>query len=187
MESPKTHHSTDHELLAVVDINDRVIGSLPRREIHQRGLRHRAVHILVFDDQGRLCLQKRSMRKDVNPGAWDTSAAGHVDFGETYEGAAQRELEEELGIRTSEALLPVGLIEASETTGWEFVRVFVTRHAGTLIANQDEIDALDWITHHELERLLLDVDARLTRSFRLVWGCFLNSGLSPAFLNQTHH
>jgi len=187
MESPKTHHSTDHELLAVVDINDRVIGSLPRREIHQRGLRHRAVHILVFDDQGRLCLQKRSMRKDVNPGAWDTSAAGHVDFGETYEGAAQRELEEELGIRTSEALLPVGLIEASETTGWEFVRVFVTRHAGTLIANQDEIDALDWITHNDLERLLLDVDARLTRSFRLVWGCFLNSGLSPAFLNQTHH
>ena len=96
--SLKISYSTDLELLAIVDEDDEVVGSKTRREIHQAGLRHRAVHILVFNTQGHVCLQKRSMTKDVNPGAWDTSSAGHVDFGETYETAAKRELEEELGI-----------------------------------------------------------------------------------------
>jgi len=184
VKSPPNQHSTDHEHLAVVDADDTVIGSMTRREIHERGLRHRAVHILVFDHHGRLCLQKRSIRKDINPGAWDTSAAGHVDFGESYECAAHRELEEELGIRPSEHLMPIGQIRAAEATGWEFVRVFATRHVGTLTVNEEEIDELDWITLQDLETLLLDADAPLTRSFRRVWDCFLESGLGPTFLSQ---
>ena len=72
------------ELLYVVDENDRVIGARTRGEIHARGLMHRATHILVFNSQGELFLQKRSMSKDENPGLWDPSAAGHVNSGEDY-------------------------------------------------------------------------------------------------------
>lgn len=61
-----------NELLAVVDEHDVILEHRPRHEIHAQGLRHRAVHILIFDDQGRLLLQKRSMKKDLNKGLWDT-------------------------------------------------------------------------------------------------------------------
>ena len=65
------------ELLDVVDENDLIIGVKTRGEIHARGLMHRATHILVFNRQGDLFIQKRSMNKDNDPGLWDSSAAGH--------------------------------------------------------------------------------------------------------------
>ena len=46
------------ELLSVVDENDLVIDTQARHIIHASGLRHRAVHILVFNQQGELFLQK---------------------------------------------------------------------------------------------------------------------------------
>ena len=78
------------ELFDVVDAQDRVTGKLPRREVHARGLRHRAVHMLVVNGAGRVFLHKRSMAKDLFPGVWDSSAAGHVGAGEDYDGTAAR-------------------------------------------------------------------------------------------------
>ena len=59
-------------------------------------LLHPVVHLHIFDNQGRLYLQKRSMDKDIQPGKWDTAVGGHVDFGETVEQALLREAREEL-------------------------------------------------------------------------------------------
>ena len=90
------------ELFDVVDAHDRVTGQMSRREVHARGLRHRAVHILVVNRAGQVFLQKRSMAKDLFPGTWDSSAAGHVGAGEDYDGTALRELEEEIGLKLPE-------------------------------------------------------------------------------------
>lgn len=184
MNELNTNYSTDHELLAIVDEHDQVIGSKTRREIHHEGLRHRAVHILVFDLSGHVCLQKRSLNKDVNPGAWDTSAAGHVDFGESYEIAAVRELREELGISSIESLISIGRLDACEQTGWEFVQVFAIKAKRDLSPAPEEIEMLKWVSLAELDRLLDDDAVHVTRSFRRVWDCFKASELGPAFLAQ---
>ena len=78
-----------------------MIRQASRDEVHQKKLMHRSVHILVFNSQVNLFLQKRSLIKDENPGLWDTSAAGHLDSGEDYLNCAKRELKEELGISCS--------------------------------------------------------------------------------------
>src|SRR5882724_4390992 len=88
------------EIFDVVNERDEVIGQNLRREVHRLGLRHRAVHVLVFNRRGELFLQKRSMTKDTFPGAWDSSASGHVDSGEDYDACAIRELREEIGLET---------------------------------------------------------------------------------------
>jgi len=53
------------EIFDVVDANDQVIGQQPRSEVHRLGLRHRAIHLLVFNAKGELFLQKRSMKKKL--------------------------------------------------------------------------------------------------------------------------
>jgi 16S rRNA (adenine1518-N6/adenine1519-N6)-dimethyltransferase len=116
------------ELFDVVDTEDRVIDTQPRDVVHVNNLRHRAVHMLLFNDAGEILLQKRSIWKDRNAGLWDSSAAGHVDAGETYESAAARELVEEIGV--SCPLERIGHLPCSEATGWEFIEVFRGRHEG---------------------------------------------------------
>ncbi len=87
------------EILDIVNEKGEIINSLPRTKIHGNpALIHRVVHVLVFNKNGDLYLQKRSANKDVAPGKWDTSVGGHVNHGETIQEALKRETLEELGI-----------------------------------------------------------------------------------------
>jgi isopentenyl-diphosphate Delta-isomerase len=86
------------EIFDVCDEHDTVIGQLPRSAVHARKLLHRAVHVFVFNSRGELLLQLRSAEKDEHPLAYTSSASGHLGAGETYDEAAPRELEEELGL-----------------------------------------------------------------------------------------
>src|ERR1700704_1447588 len=90
------------EIFDVVNDRDEVIGREIRAEVHRLGLRHRAVHVLVFNRRGELFLQKRSMKKDTFPGAWDSSTSGHLDTGEDYDACALRELWEEIGLKVAQ-------------------------------------------------------------------------------------
>jgi ADP-ribose pyrophosphatase YjhB (NUDIX family) len=102
-------------------------------------LRHRAVHVLVFDGTGRLFLQKRSARKDTAPGLWDTSVGGHMQPGEQPEQAAQREFSEELGC-TPGPLTPAYCYEWSTTYETELIIAFACRHQGPFQLQVAEID-----------------------------------------------
>lgn len=122
------------ELFDVVDEADRVLGQSPRAEVHARGLKHRAVHVFAFTPHGELLLQKRSHLKDSCPGLWDSSAAGHLDVGETYADCAVRELAEELGLeKTDGPPVRVARLDACLETGWEFVELFTVAAAGTRV------------------------------------------------------
>ncbi len=86
------------EIFDVVDEHDQVVGQAPRSVVHAQKRLHRAVHIFVLNTRGELLLQKRSATKDEYPLCYTSSASGHLSAGETYEMAAPRELEEELGL-----------------------------------------------------------------------------------------
>ena len=87
------------EIFPIVDESGEVIGSATRGECHSGSrLLHPVVHLHVFNSKGELYLQKRPDWKDIQPGKWDTSVGGHIDYGETPEEALLREVHEELGI-----------------------------------------------------------------------------------------
>jgi isopentenyldiphosphate isomerase len=157
------------EYLSVVDENDCVINSLPRPEIHASGLRHRAVHILVFNHQKQLFLQKRSIKKDLNKGLWDTSAAGHVDVGEDYTPCAVREAEEELGIDIKPTLQPLFKLSPTPQLGKELIQVYRCKHNGPVKLNVDEIDEGKWLSIAEISNRVENNDATLTETFKVIW------------------
>lgn len=128
------------ELLEVVNEKGEIIKPLPRSEIHGNpSLIHRVVHVLVFNKDGGLFLQKRSMNKDVAPGKWDTSVGGHVNSGETLNKAVKREMKEEIGITTCEMRFLYTYIHSNpyET---ELVYTYSCVYDGEICFNKEEID-----------------------------------------------
>src|SRR5580700_4178726 len=134
------------EIFDVVNERDEVVGQNTRREVHRLGLTHRAVHVLVFNKRGEVFLQKRSMAKDCFPGAWDSSASGHVDSGEDYDACAVRELREELGLVIETAPSRLFKIAACAETGQEFCWVYRLASEGPFVLHPEEIERGDWFT-----------------------------------------
>ncbi len=157
------------ELLDTVDAANNVVGQFPRNEVHARGLMHRSVHVLLFNTRQQLFVQKRSVSKDTNAGLWDTSAAGHVDAGESPLEAAVRELHEELGVRVeADDLEPVVLFAPDPTTGNEFVQVYRATSDAVLTLEEDEIDDGRWFDGDELDRSIAADPSRYTTVFRRI-------------------
>lgn len=132
--------SADEEQLDVVNNKGEVIDTLPRSAVHgDPSLMHMVVHVLVFNADGELLLQKRSMDKDVAPGKWDTSVGGHVNAGEPLAEAVIREMEEELGIDTS---VPEFLYTYIHSNDFESERVHTYKcvHEGRVRFQEEEID-----------------------------------------------
>lgn len=91
------------EYIDVLDENSNPTGEVKsREEVHQKGLWHRAVHVWLVNERNEILLQLRSKTKEINPGLWDISAAGHAVAGDDSIKAAQREILEEIGITVSE-------------------------------------------------------------------------------------
>jgi len=139
----KDHGQKATEMFDVVDERNEVIGQKPRGEVHAQGLLHRAVHVFVFDKHGQVYLQLRSHLKDVHPLTWDSSAAGHLDVGESYATCVLREVKEELGIEV-ESTLKAADIPATERTGMEFVELHTAQHNGPMKYAPDEIACGQW-------------------------------------------
>ena len=157
------------EIFDVVNERDEIIGCRPRAEVHRLKLLHRAVHVLVFNSRGELFLQKRSIKKDCFPGAWDSSASGHLDCGEEYDDCAVRETREELGLQLSAAPRRLFRVEACPETGYEFVWVYRCETEGPFALNADEIETGGWFAPEAITRWISEKPQEFARAFREIW------------------
>lgn len=116
-----------------------VIGKATRAECHSGSfLLHPVVHLHVFNSAGELYLQKRNMNKDIQPGKWDTSVGGHVDFGEDLAVALRREVNEELGMRDFNPLFISRYKFVSDKEA-ELVHSYYCIYDGDITPNPNEI------------------------------------------------
>ena len=157
------------EIFDVVDERDEIVGHAPRSEVHRLGLKHRAVHVLIFNSRGELFLQKRSMKKDCFPGAWDSSASGHLNLGEDYDACALREVSEELGVSLSECPRRLFKIAACPETGQEHVWIYRCVHDGPFVLNPDEIERGGWFKPEELRHWMSHAPADFAGALLLIW------------------
>ncbi|MDR2962111.1 MAG: NUDIX domain-containing protein [Bacteroidales bacterium] len=139
------------EIFPLVDESGAVIGKATRKECHSGSLLlHPVVHLHVFNSAGELYLQKRSMHKDIQPGKWDTSVGGHIDFGEKPEKALMREAHEELGITDFVPQFCYRYVWTSPVER-ELVNTFRTVYNGSFTPNAEELDGGRFWTFAEIE------------------------------------
>jgi isopentenyldiphosphate isomerase len=157
------------DIFDVVNERDEAIDRKPRSEVHRLGLLHRAVHVLVFNARGQIFLQKRSMKKDRQPGLWDSSASGHVDSGEDYDTTAVREVWEEIGLRLAQAPARLFKIDACPETDQEFVWVYRCESEGPFELNREEIDRGGWFSPEEVSRWMAERPEEFASALLFIW------------------
>lgn len=140
------------ELFIVVNKHDRIVAYRTRFDCHHnKQLIHRAIGVVIFNDKGQILLQKRSLNKDMNPGLYTLSASGHVGKGETYEQAAKREMQEELGIQSPLTRKKKYITGTSQET--EMDCLFISKHNGPFYPNKHETDEVKFVTINQLKQM----------------------------------
>ncbi len=162
------------ELLDVIDKNDNVIGREERNVCLEKNLLHRAVHVFVFNSKGELLIQKRSMKKKIFPGMWCASCSGHVSAGQSYEEAAVRELEEEIGISAVE-LKEISKFFDLNPVDSEIAKLYTTVHEGPFKIQEEEVSEVKFLPIEKISEEIKIFPEKYTTDFALAFSIFLNS------------
>ncbi|MFJ9033336.1 NUDIX domain-containing protein [Streptomyces sp. NPDC102274] len=146
--------SAADEILDIVDEDDRVVGRAPRGEVYARGLRHRGVLVLARDAEDRVFVHRRTPVKLIFPSLYDMFVGGVVGAGESYDEAALREAEEELGVSGLPRPVPLFtfLYESADGTGSWWSRVYEVRCTLPVRPQTEEVAWYGFLPEPELER-----------------------------------
>lgn len=160
---------TSADQMILVDEHDNPIGNAPKLPVHQQGLLHRAVSVILWDGEGRFLLQRRAATKYHSPGLWSNTCCGHPRPGESASAAARRRLAAEMGISCE--IGPLFTMRyrggvAGELIENELVHVFGGSFAGVPQPDPSEVWEWDWRDSAEIRRAITDEPAAYTIWFR---------------------
>lgn len=157
------------EQLILVDERNRTTGSAGKTAVHRAGMLHRAFSIFIVDDRGRMLIQQRSPKKYHSGGLWANSCCGHPRPGERTATAANRRLNEELGITSDLSFGFFARYEAALDKGMnenELVYVYFGKLKSEPQPHPDEIAEIDFLPVAEIKRRLKREPASFTAWFR---------------------
>jgi isopentenyldiphosphate isomerase len=143
------------ELVDIVDEDDRVVGTAPRRDIRRAQLLHRCTYVLLRNAAGETLVHRRTDTKDVFPGAYDVFSGGVCAAGESYDDCARREVAEELGVVGTE-LRFLFRHRYRGPGGQAWGAVYEGRWDGPVRPQQSEVAWHAWVGAGELDRMLRD-------------------------------
>lgn len=140
------------ELLDLVDENDKIIGEVWMSQAHKNPkLIHREVAIAVFNKKGEVLLQRRGLKKRIDPGIWTITAAGHVGRGEDPKEAAKRELKEEIGIEVEPTFL-AKVFRKRNTEARFFWVYYAILENKQVVNSNEEVEDTRWVRVEYLEK-----------------------------------
>lgn len=153
------------ELIDILDENtgEKTGNTISKKEAHKVGIWHGSIHILIINTaHDKTLLQKRCEQKDLYPNTWDIAVGGHISAGEDDITSAKRELEEELGLDSSQYKLEfVGkTTEKFNNNGVisnEWVSIFVVYadiDANSIVLQEEEVSEIRWCTKDELNSFI---------------------------------
>jgi isopentenyldiphosphate isomerase len=154
----------------VVDQENRVVAKAARRALLEKGLNFRTVHVLLFDEEGQLVLQRLSAQHLRSPNRLGSSVAGYLYSEESYFQAATRKLKEEL--RVTARIRNIGEFRMTDEISQKFVGVFVGTLRQRPVIVDDQIAELIYMLPTGIDSLMNADPARFTPTFVLVYEHF---------------
>ncbi len=138
------------ELIDVIDENGNNTGEiLTRKDIHKQNKLHWEVVIIVVNNHNEVLIQKRSPNKVSNPNKWSV-CSGHVDSGETPIIAAQRELEEEIGLNCEPEDLKMLIEKEINISDFNsnirnYYWLYSNKKEDDFILQKEEVSEIQWV------------------------------------------
>jgi isopentenyl-diphosphate delta-isomerase len=141
--------------LILVDDHNQPIGSADIYECHVTHPQlHRALSIFLFDELGRILLQRRSAHKLLWPGFWSNSCCTHPRVGEDTHSRALQRLQEELAVQATTIEFAFSFVYRAvfEEIGveHEYCEVFTGNLLGTPCPNPQEVQEVCFVTPKKL-------------------------------------
>lgn len=159
------------ELVVLVDRNDGAIGVGRKSEVHRMGQLHRAVSVFIINSKYEILLQQRAAEKYHSPLLWSNAACTHPREGESPCNAAERRLQEEMGMHVAldkildfiyKAELGDGMVEH------EFDHVFLGKSDNLPKINPNEVASYDYVSIDELLEAIALAPENYTEWFKIV-------------------
>lgn len=156
----------------LVDERDKQVETMEKMLAHERGMLHRAFSVFIFDSDGRMLLQQRSLEKYHNGGIWSNACCSHPLPGEETMAAAERRLQEEMGFtvplkKAFDFIYKVefdnGLFEH------EFDHVFIGFYDGEITIEPTEVSAYKFRYMQEIKILLKNEPEIFTKWFHIAF------------------
>ena len=199
------------EYVILVNENDNPIGKEEKVKCHlPNGKLHRAFTALIFNNEGKLLLTKRSEGKMLWPNDWDGTVASHPRESETYASSAERRMPEEIGISCKmnyvnkfEYHVPYKDVGSENEICGTLIGTIDSFDESSMI--KDEISEIKWINPDELKNelehnrdvycpwmvialyFLADSDTNTLEKFNSLITKWASDDLKPVYENAIKH
>jgi isopentenyl-diphosphate delta-isomerase len=156
----------------LVDERDVPVGTAEKMDAHRKGLLHRAFSVFIFDNAGRMLLQKRAKEKYHGGDLWTNACCSHPSVNDEIKNSAEARLQEELGFTTSlqkifefkyRAEVENDLIEH------EYDHVFAGEYNGAIHPNTNEVSDYCYKEISEIKKSLTDNPSQFTFWFKMAF------------------
>jgi len=186
------------EVFEIFDDTNALVGTEFRDVVHKKGLYHRAVNVMIFDDSDRLLLQKRSPTKDICADRWDLSVSEHLKPEETFRQAAIRGLKEELDICLSDEIPLITKARDCHLSkhdypqqgkkDYEWNECWFVKYGGAFKIDEVEVVEARWVSLPQVSKLRSESELTLTPWFVEEWDFvaprLLREGTTAFFRNR---
>ncbi|WBF65591.1 MAG: NUDIX domain-containing protein [Candidatus Kinetoplastibacterium crithidii] len=149
----------NNELLDIVDNNQKTIGYIERSAARVLGLQTRVVHLNAWNSHNSIWISKRSNKKAINPGKWNTLVGGLVSYKEDINQALTRESIEEANLDISTVsqrseLLKITDIYKLTSDGFQIEELFSSSCLLNNMIPSNKDGEIDIIKIHSIEEII---------------------------------
>lgn len=163
------------ERLILVNEKDEPIGLMPKMEVHERGLLHRAFSVFIMNSKGETMLQRRALQKYHSPGLWTNTCCSHQKQGETNIEAGKRRMMEEMGFVADLKELFSFIYKAPFDNGLtehEFDHVLIGYYDGVPDINESEVAEWKWMSLNDIRLDISNNPNNYTEWFKIIFDKF---------------